>query len=99
VSYRLELRPQVSEDIGSAVAWYDARQGGLGARFALAVRDRIDELLPNRSIPGKELPNAHAPDSMRFVVKKHRLVEDDQLTAAAWDDDQQPGLGDDFLDE
>ena len=36
---------------------------------------------------------------MSFVVKKPRLVEDDQLAAAAWYDDQQPGLGDDFLDE
>jgi toxin ParE1/3/4 len=51
VSYRLELRPQVSEDVGLAVAWYDARQAGLGARFALAVRDRIDELLPNPLSP------------------------------------------------
>ncbi len=36
---------------------------------------------------------------MSFVVKKHRLVEADQLAAAAWYDGQQPGLGDSFLDE
>jgi hypothetical protein len=35
---------------------------------------------------------------MKFVIKKHRLVEDDQLAAALWYDKQQPGLGDDFLD-
>ena len=36
---------------------------------------------------------------MSFVVRKHRLVEADQLFAAVWYDEQQPGLGDDFLDE
>lgn len=36
---------------------------------------------------------------MSFVVKKPRLVEADQLAAAAWYDNQQPGLGDGFLDE
>ncbi len=36
---------------------------------------------------------------MNFAVKRPRPVEDDQLAAAAWYDEQQPGLGDDFLDE
>jgi len=36
---------------------------------------------------------------MKFVIKKPRLVEDDQLAAAVWYDQQQAGLGDDFLDE
>ena len=36
---------------------------------------------------------------MSFAVKKPRLIEDDLLADAAWYDDQQPGLGDDFLDE
>lgn len=36
---------------------------------------------------------------MNFAVKKPRLVEADQLAAAEWYDEQQPGLGDDFLDE
>jgi plasmid stabilization system protein ParE len=36
---------------------------------------------------------------MSFAVKKHRLVEEDQFAAADWYDRQQPGLGDDFLDE
>jgi plasmid stabilization system protein ParE len=36
---------------------------------------------------------------MKFVVKRPRPVEDDQLAAALWYDKQQPGLGDDFLDE
>lgn len=36
---------------------------------------------------------------MSFVVKKPRLVEEDLLAAALWYDEQQPGLGDEFLDE
>jgi plasmid stabilization system protein ParE len=36
---------------------------------------------------------------MKFAVKKPRPVEDDQLAAALWYDEQQPGLGDEFLDE
>ncbi|MCI0746757.1 MAG: hypothetical protein L0Y58_15250 [Verrucomicrobia subdivision 3 bacterium] len=36
---------------------------------------------------------------MSFVVKRPRLVEEDQLLAAAWYDEQQVGLGDEFLDE
>lgn len=45
MSYRLDLRPQVSSDIASAAEWYDVRQPGLGVQFVHAVRDRIDELL------------------------------------------------------
>jgi hypothetical protein len=36
---------------------------------------------------------------MSFVVRKPRVVDEDQLLAAAWYDEQQPGLGDEFLDE
>ncbi len=36
---------------------------------------------------------------MSFVIKRPRLVEEDALAAAVWYDEQQPGLGDDFLDE
>ncbi|MEK7685574.1 MAG: type II toxin-antitoxin system RelE/ParE family toxin [Verrucomicrobiota bacterium] len=36
---------------------------------------------------------------MKFVVKKRRLAEDDAVAAAAWYDEQLPGLGGDFLDE
>jgi plasmid stabilization system protein ParE len=36
---------------------------------------------------------------MNFVVRKPRPVDDDQLAAALWYDEQQPGLGDAFLDE
>lgn len=36
---------------------------------------------------------------MKFVIRRPRPVEEDQLAAALWYDEQQPGLGDAFLDE
>lgn len=36
---------------------------------------------------------------MSFVVRKTKLVEEDLFLAAQWYDEQQPGLGDEFLDE
>ncbi|HTH46120.1 MAG TPA: type II toxin-antitoxin system RelE/ParE family toxin [Candidatus Limnocylindria bacterium] len=36
---------------------------------------------------------------MSFVIRRPRLVEEDQLAAAVWYEEQQPGLGDAFLDE
>jgi plasmid stabilization system protein ParE len=36
---------------------------------------------------------------MKFAIRKPKLVEEDQLAAALWYDEQQPGLGDAFLDE
>jgi len=36
---------------------------------------------------------------MKFVIRRPNPVEEDQLAAARWYDEQQPGLGDEFLDE
>ena len=36
---------------------------------------------------------------MSFVIKRPRPVEEDALVAAIWYDQQQSGLGDEFLDE
>ena len=36
---------------------------------------------------------------MSFVVKKLRLAEEDALEAALWYEEQQVGLGEDFLTE
>ena len=44
MSYRLEVRPQVWNDIAAAAEWYDARESGLGAKFARAVQDRIEDV-------------------------------------------------------
>jgi len=36
---------------------------------------------------------------MKFAVKKRQPADDDALAAAAWYDEQLPGLGGNFLDE
>ncbi len=36
---------------------------------------------------------------MSFVIRKLRLAEEDALEAALWYEEQQPGLGSEFLDE
>lgn len=36
---------------------------------------------------------------MKFAIRRPRAVEEDQLAAALWYDEQQPGLGESFLDE
>jgi hypothetical protein len=36
---------------------------------------------------------------MSFVLRKLRIAEDDAVEAAAWYDEREPGLGDDFLSE
>ena len=38
MSWRVEFRPEVEEDVAEAAAWYEARQPGLGAAF---VEERI----------------------------------------------------------
>jgi len=56
---------------------------------------------PNRKSwnPGKERRIEFARVFMKFVIKRPKEVESDLLAAARWYDVQQPGLGDDFLDE
>ena len=44
MSYRLEVRPQVWNDIAAAAEWYNSRESGLGEKFAWAVRDRIEDV-------------------------------------------------------
>lgn len=36
---------------------------------------------------------------MSFVIRKLRVAEDDAVNSAAWYDERERGLGDDFLDE
>lgn len=51
MSFRVELRPQVSADVFAAAAWYEERESGLGTAFAFAVQRRLDELPQNPLLP------------------------------------------------
>ena len=41
MSWRVEFRPEVEEDVFEAASWYEARQPGLGAAF-------VEEVIANR---------------------------------------------------
>jgi hypothetical protein len=51
VSFRLELRPQVLEDLSAAATYYDEREPGRGARFKNAVEQCLEEVLQNPLLP------------------------------------------------
>lgn len=48
---------------------------------------------------GRAPPNIYANSFMKFAVRKLRHAETDSLKAAVWYDEQQPGLGEAFLDD
>lgn len=46
MNWRVELRPEVEEDVAEAAAWYESRQAGLGAEFVeevIRVWDQLEE--------------------------------------------------------
>jgi toxin ParE1/3/4 len=47
MSWRVEFRPEVEQDVAEAAAWYEARQAGLGAEFVEEVIRVWDELAEN----------------------------------------------------
>jgi toxin ParE1/3/4 len=73
VSFRLELRPEILEDVSAAAAHYDEREPGLGARFILAVEQRLDDLLQDPLLPRIR----DRARNMRWVYPRrfpHRIV-------------------------
>ncbi|HAV63325.1 MAG TPA: hypothetical protein DCY13_13290 [Verrucomicrobiales bacterium] len=47
MSWRVEFRPEVEEDVAEAAAWYEERQPGLGARFVEEIIHVWDDLSTN----------------------------------------------------
>jgi len=81
--WRVELLPEVEEDVAEAAAWYDDRQAGLGAEFieeVVCVWDALVEnpLLNSRRHPVKNIRwryPARFPYRIIFeVIAKERLV-------------------------
>ena len=73
MSYRLEVRPQVWNDIAVAAEWYDAREGGLGTEFARAVRDRIEDVQNSRCSHEFAILAARCVGSSHAVSLPHRV--------------------------
>jgi toxin ParE1/3/4 len=47
MSWRVEFRPEVEEDVAEAAAWYEARKPGLGAEFVEEIVRVWDALAEN----------------------------------------------------
>jgi plasmid stabilization system protein ParE len=80
MTWRVVFRPEVEADVAQAAAWYDARQIGLGLRFAEAVFEVWDALAENPRInarrhPTKDLRWRHAA---RFPYRVVYEINEDQ---------------------
>ncbi len=47
MSYRYEFHAAVAKDYNEAYAWYETQKKGLGERFSLFVRKKMDEIAQN----------------------------------------------------
>ena len=59
MSWRVVIRPEVGHDMAEAVAWYDARQEGLGAEFREEVIQVLDALAVNPLLNSRRHPRKH----------------------------------------
>ena len=56
MTWRVVLRPEVEADVAEAAAWYEARQSGLGLRFADTVLEVCDSLAENPILNARRHP-------------------------------------------
>jgi toxin ParE1/3/4 len=95
VSWRVEFRPEVEDDLAEAVGWYESRQPGLGRDFMdeiFRVWDSLAEnpLLGSRRHPAKNIRWRY-PDRFPWrviyeVVETERTVVVAAILHAARDD-------------
>ena len=85
MSYRLNVRPEVSTDILEAAEWYERQQPSLGADFAAEVRQSVRSLRVNPLL----YQIRHTKYRVRWVLL-HRfpyrivfVVDDDVITILA----------------
>lgn len=57
MSWRVTIRPEVETDLAEAIAWYDAKQPGLGQRFANEVFSVWDSLELNPQLNARRHPS------------------------------------------
>lgn len=86
MSWRVEIRPAVEQDVGEAAAWHEARQPGLGAEFVeeiIRVWDALAEnpLLNCRRHPVKNMRWRY-PDRFPYRVI-YEVVEPEQTVIVA----------------
>lgn len=50
MNYTYRLHPKVAKDYNEGYAWYEEKQVGLGERFLIEVRNKINEILKNPEV-------------------------------------------------
>ena len=55
MSYQYEFHGDVAEDYNEAYAWYESQKTGLGDRFLLLVRKKMDQIAENPEHYGKKI--------------------------------------------
>jgi len=87
MSWRVEFRPEVEQDMAEAAAWYEARQAGLGAEFVeeiIRVWDALAEtpLLHCRRHPTRNIRWRY-PDRFPYRVIYEVLDAEQTVVVAA----------------
>ena len=87
MSWRIEFRPEVEQDVAEAAAWYEERQPGLGADFIEEVIRVWDALADNPLLGSQRHPSKNIRWRMteRFPYRVIYEVDEalHQLTVAA----------------
>lgn len=72
MKWRVEIRPQVEEDVAEAARWYEARSAGLGLRFVDEVIGVWRELAENPMLASRRHPRRNIrwrfPKSFPFRI-------------------------------
>jgi toxin ParE1/3/4 len=56
MKWRVELRPEVEQDVAEAAAWYDSKQSGLGQEFVREIIHVWDGLEENPFLASRRHP-------------------------------------------
>ena len=87
MSWRVEFRPEVEEDVAEAAAWYEARQPGLGAAFVEELIVVWDALAENPFANSRRHPKRdirwHYPERFPYRVVYEVREREEAVTVVA----------------
>jgi toxin ParE1/3/4 len=84
--WRVEVRPEVEQDVAEAAAWYESRQPGLGAEFVEEIIRVWEALAENPLLNSRRHPTKNVrwryPDRFPYRVI-YEVLEDAQTVVVA----------------